>query len=199
MKVPSNLSEGAVLDVIKNVVTLLAPSFRFGCYDVDDLKQEATMFAIRAMDKYDENRPLANFIYSHVRNRLINFKRDNYRRTDSPCPACYQADANGRKPSHEGETFCVKYAHWRKRNVCKQNLMNTLDIGNLNDEGESTTHRESTIVEDIHLKELLDKIDMQLPVEMRSIYLQLKDGVSVPKSKRSEVECKLKEILGIEI
>jgi hypothetical protein len=33
-----------------------------------------------AMDRYDESRPLENFLAVHVKNRLNNFKRDKYYR-----------------------------------------------------------------------------------------------------------------------
>ena len=35
-----------------------------------------------AMERYDEIRPLENFLSTHIKNRLINFKRDNYYRPD---------------------------------------------------------------------------------------------------------------------
>jgi hypothetical protein len=37
---------------------------------------------MEAMNRYDEVRPLENFLSIHIKNRLKNFKRDNYYRPD---------------------------------------------------------------------------------------------------------------------
>jgi len=34
------------------------------------------------LNRYDSNKPLENFMYTHINNRLKNFKRDNYYRFD---------------------------------------------------------------------------------------------------------------------
>lgn len=195
MKLPTNLTQTEVLDIIERVVTLLAPSFKFGYFDAEDMKQQARMFAIQALDKYDESRPLPNFLYRHIRNRLINFKRDNFRRTEPPCKPCYMADTDGIASSHTNGAFCKRHIQWKKRNHSKQNLMNPLDIGNINDEHETNTRTESSVVNNAEINEILEKIDRLLPAELRNIYLQMREGLSVTKSKRLEVEEYIKEIM----
>lgn len=186
MRVPTNMTEKQVLQAIDKVVNILGPSFTFGYFDVDDIKQQGRLFAIQAMEKYDEGRPLENFLYSHVKNRLINFKRDKYRRNDPPCQLCHNAIAG--KTPHEDGQYCDKYLSWRKRNLSKQNIMNPLDITNISDEKESRTRMESSVLEDVETTEILGIIRERLPIELMSTFLQMKDGVSVPKPKRLEVE-----------
>ena len=40
------------------------------------MKQQAAIFALEGLEKYDNKRPLENFLWTHVRNRLFNYKRE---------------------------------------------------------------------------------------------------------------------------
>ena len=82
MKIPSNLTEKEVVDTISKVCKKLAPKYVFASYEVDDIEQEAFMMGVEGLDRYDTNKPLENFMYTHINNRLKNFKRDNYYRFD---------------------------------------------------------------------------------------------------------------------
>lgn len=78
MKIPRNMTEQQVLDVIDLVVNRIAPRYTFQGYEVDDIKQEAFLICMDALDRYDQKRPLENFLSVHLSNRLKNFIRDNY-------------------------------------------------------------------------------------------------------------------------
>lgn len=68
---------------IQLVAQRLARKYSFGYFDEDDIKQEAFIMAMGAMDKYDQSRPLENFLMIHIGNRLKNLKRDKYYRSDT--------------------------------------------------------------------------------------------------------------------
>jgi len=78
MRIPKNMTEQQVIDQIKIVVDRISPKYTFGTYDVDDIKQEAFIICMDALDRYDQKRPLENFLSVHLSNRLKNFIRDNY-------------------------------------------------------------------------------------------------------------------------
>ena len=82
MKIPKNMTEDEVIETITKVARNLAPKFVFASYDIDDIFQEAFIIGIEGIDKYDEKRPLSNFMFAHISNRLKNFKRNNYYRMD---------------------------------------------------------------------------------------------------------------------
>lgn len=71
------------LTKIMKIAKILAPKYTFDCHSVEDIEQEAVMMGIEAMARYDSARPLENFLYIHISNRLKNFKRDNYFRPNS--------------------------------------------------------------------------------------------------------------------
>lgn len=78
MKIPKNMTEDQVINQILKVVDKIAPKYAFQGYEVDDIKQEAFIICIEALERYDENRPLENFLSVNLSNRLKNFVRDNY-------------------------------------------------------------------------------------------------------------------------
>ena len=82
MKIPNNLDEKEAIETITKVVKKLAPKFVFASYEIDDIEQEAFLMGVEALSRYDSSKPLENFMYAHINNRLKNFKRDNYYRFD---------------------------------------------------------------------------------------------------------------------
>lgn len=185
MNYPPGVTEEQFLDAVNKACDILARSFAFGFYDADDIRQEASVFAIEAIQRYDRSRPLANFIYTHIKNRLINFKRDRFHRNDPPCGIC----AEGTK--HADGNYCDKYLAWKARNAAKQSLMKPIDLGDRDDVDAVC----EDLTENLSRDEILSKIDVGLPVELRSTYLRMLAGESVPKGKRDAVAAKLREIL----
>ena len=66
------------LNMIQTIAKRLATKYVFGYFDVKDIEQEAIIFGLEAYERWDQTRPLENFISVHMSNRLKNFKRDNF-------------------------------------------------------------------------------------------------------------------------
>lgn len=78
IKIPKNMTEQQVIDQINIVVNRMSARYTFHGYEVEDIKQEAFIICMDAMERYDHNRPLENFLAVHLSNRLKNFVRDNF-------------------------------------------------------------------------------------------------------------------------
>lgn len=78
MKIPKKMTQQEIIDQITIVVNRIAPKYTFNGYDIDDIKQEAFIICMDALNRYDNKRPLENFLSVHLSNRLKNFIRDNY-------------------------------------------------------------------------------------------------------------------------
>lgn len=78
MKKLKNLSEEETIQVITNVVDRIAPKYTFNGYETEDMKQEAYIICLEALERYDSTRPLENFLSVNLSNRLKNFIRDNF-------------------------------------------------------------------------------------------------------------------------
>lgn len=188
MKLPPNHTEAQVLAIIDKVVNQLARSFVFGHYDIDDIKQFGRLKAVELLTtgSYDPSRPLEAWIYTHVRNRYINLRRDKLTRYDPPCLKCAAGTFCGDGP-------CKKFRDWKGRNSAKASLQRPMDLNHVADE--AGMHSESDVDTDATIHESLRLIDEHLPIGLRQTYLQMRDGVSVPKCRRLQVEAAVTEIL----
>lgn len=174
---PENMTEEEFLETVEKVVNRLAHKFRFGFYDIDDIKQEATVIAIESLEKYDSARPLENFLSVHLRRRLINLKRNIY--------YC-------RKPDTDDPQ---KLDLWEKTNAAKQNLICPINIGNVDDEQEQRMRMDSDILGDLAEKEIIEIIEDNMPMFIWTDYLRYKSGASLPKEKKQKVIDMIKKII----
>ena len=194
------MTEKEVLEVIDKVATKLAYKFKFGYHDIEDMKQQGRLFAIQGMDNYDDSRPLENFLWTHVRNRLFNYKRDNFERPDRPCYSCPFYDPGCKSSINECEEFedkqeCDLYSGWLSRNSSKKNLMSPIGISEVKNDKEGNMNMPSSLLEKLANKELLTLIDQNIPLELRLDYLRLKNGLKLPRPKRDAIIGSIKNIL----
>ena len=166
------MTESEVLEVVNRICDRYAYKFKFGYFEPDDIRQEAFIIAIDALERYEESRPLENFLAVHVKNRLNNFKRDRYYRQHK------KLDEN-----------------IDQLNNSKKFLMDTLDISDIRDEKEGNMRLDDDFIEKIANEELLEIIDEHLDVSFRSDYLRVKDGTYVPKPRREQIMEEITEIL----
>lgn len=190
------ISEQELLDTIDTISKKLAYKFKFGYHELQDMKQQISVFALEGLQNYDYKRPLENFLWTHVRNRLFNFKRDNYQRPDKPCKTCPFFDPKMLKSNNCCEKFsdklaCSDYNNWYTRNTSKKNLMHLNTIEELKEYlYESIKHFDS-----VSNKEIIEKIEEELTGEYRIIYLKMKNGGKINKMDLNKLVFKIREIL----
>lgn len=190
MKIPKSMTEKQVLEIFENVINKLAYKYRFRGHELQDLYQEGMIAAMQGLENYDESRPLENFIFIHVRNRLINFKRDNYLRHEKPCIRC---PIKAYLPPDGCSAFkdkmdCEQFSNWTNRNIVKRNLINPLEYGQVNAVSEKNMGYDNEMIENINSSEILELIDKNLPLSLRKWYLMLLSGTKIPKKERLLVE-----------
>lgn len=189
MKIPKNMTEKEVLDIFDKVIKKLVYKFKFGRNQISDMYQEAMVYAIEGIEKYDDIRPLENFIYTHIHNRLYNFKRNNYFRLEKPCEHCPLSAfiAPDGCSAFKDREECTLYAGWLSRNNIRKNLTNVLEYSQIST-NEKTMGYSGNQIEEINSKEILELIDSQLPVSLRKTYLKMLSGERIPKKERIVVE-----------
>lgn len=98
----------------------------FGFYSQEDFLQEAYVWAIIALPKFDSKRGnLYTFLKRVIWNRLSSLKRDKYERLDKPCKRC-PLDAYCEERgclAYKDLGDCRFYRRWQKRNEAKKALM----------------------------------------------------------------------------
>jgi DNA-directed RNA polymerase specialized sigma24 family protein len=173
------ITEEDFIVVTKKITQKLSYKFKFGYHDIDDMRQQATIFALEALERYDKSRPLENFLWTHVRNRLFNYKRDNYQRPDKPCLSCplydpkLQCSINGCK-EYSNKSDCELYRQWEERNTRKKNLVQM--SGQINEE---TVEDNKDLLDNISNQEIMELLDTKLSYQYREIYLKIKNGEKV--------------------
>lgn len=179
------VDEDLFLKAVDNISKRLIYKFQFGYHDHEDMKQQAYIFALEGLSKYDHKRPLENFLWTHVRNRLFNYKRNNYQRPDKPCLTCplydklYKCSLN-QCSEYKNKHDCELYSAWANRNDRKKNIMKPQSIDNVYHDSPS-----NSITTDLFLqnKEIVDFLDKNIiKPEYREYYLKLKHGSKISKN-----------------
>ena len=196
MQVPKGMTEKEVVDTISRIANRLAPKFKFGYHDIDDIKQEVALFAWTGLEFYDNKRPLENFLYVRACNLLKNLKRDNFERP-SPCLHCKHSicDLNYDCVKYDDSMSCSLYHSWLTKNSSKKNLMIPIGLTRVNDEREDSMKTTQTVEHDAIGTELANIINEHLPITMRADYLRMTSEIHVPKFRRTKIQETIREIL----
>jgi DNA-directed RNA polymerase specialized sigma24 family protein len=202
-KTPKNkfhpkISEDEFVAVWEKISKKLGYKFKFGYHSHEDMKQQAAIFALEGLKNYDNKRPLENFLWTHVRNRLFNYKRDNYQRPDKPCLTCPFHKPNDPKYPNDCSEFstkndCELYSSWLNRNDNKKNIMKPIGLDNLN-ENQTETISDHLLL-DISNKEIVNLINENISIKNRPTFLRLRGGSKVPKSELKKLITEIKKIL----
>lgn len=201
-KLANGVSEEEFLNVLDNISKRLGHKFKFGYHSYEDMKQQAAIFALEGLEKYDNQRPLENFLWTHVRNRLFNYKRDNYQRPDKPCLSCIFYDPHCKKSVNQCEEYndktnCTEYQSWNSRNSNKKNIMRPVGIEDLKEQNFpiSQLSSKNNILELVANEQILKILDENIPSQHRPTYLKLKYGDKVYKNDLNKLlEC-IRQIL----
>jgi DNA-directed RNA polymerase specialized sigma24 family protein len=186
---PNGVNTEEFLQALENISKRLANKFRFAYHSVEDMKQQAAIFALEGLENYDNKRPLENFLWTHVRNRLFNYKRNNYQRPDKPCHSCPFFDKTYKLSLNQCEKYCNKddcelYSAWAKRNEVKKNIIQPSYI-------ETSLHQSVQPTDfdlSIQNQELIKFLDTSVQSEFRESYLKLKHGAKISKLELKKLQ-----------
>jgi hypothetical protein len=194
------VNEDEFLKIIDIIAKKLAYKFKFGYHDFDDMKQQISIFALEGLKNYDHKRPLENFLWTHVRNRLFNYKRDNYQRPDKPCLSCPLYDPHCKNSSsgcveYNNKNDCSLYSSWLSRNSTKKNLMHLTTIDEVKNYGNAFSSDDNLLFDNISNNEILSLVEQHLMGEERSTYIKVKGGAKVSKADMDKLVETIREII----
>jgi hypothetical protein len=197
MTYPAGVTESQFIEATEKVVNALRPKFQpFAYYSKDDIEQQVRLFAWQALPHFrHEAGALGSYLYRACKNALLNTLRAFQGRRNEPACAVCHAARMGRGPGHPDGQECKFYEKWRERNRVKAALARPHNLTVIPDENEPRTRAFSAAEADAETAELLDLIDQRLDVEHRRWMLMMREGVSVPKEQRDEVERRVLAIL----
>ena len=188
------MTEEQVLQTIDNIANRLASKFKFGFHEIEDMKQQARLFAWEGLKNYDGIRPLENFLWTHVRNRLYNFKRNNFGRPDKPCDTCPFFDRNffnskgyGCK-AYDNHEECDLFLGWMNRNTAKRNIMNTTKL-------DLDVQDRNSVENKFDREYIFNLVDTTISVQYREDWIRLIHGLKLPKARKEIIVAVVLDIL----
>jgi DNA-directed RNA polymerase specialized sigma24 family protein len=189
------VSQEEFLRVLDSISKRLGHKFKFGYHSFEDMRQQAAIFALEGLERYDHSRPLENFLWTHVRNRLFNYKRNNYQRPDKPCLTCPFFDKTYKCSNNQCTEFtnkqdCELYAAWAARNEAKKNIMQPYGM-----ETELPNKNPTDPLNLVTNKELIDFLDINIESEYRETYLKIKHGTKVSRQDTTRLKSHIEEIM----
>ena len=187
------VSDEEFLRVLDKISKKLVYKFKFGYHEVEDMKQQAAIFALEGLEKYDHKRPLENFLWTHVRNRLFNYKRNNYQRPDKPCLTCPLYDpqckvSTSQCSKYSDKESCELYKSWSDRNTNKKNIMKPSHI-------DYDISNNTELTDAVSDSEIVKFLDANIHSDYRETYLRLKHGEKIPKQKLIKLQNHIKTLL----
>lgn len=122
--------------VVQNIIRAQARKNTFAEYTVEDIIQEIWVIVLEALEDYDPNRSLENFLSVCVKNRLKNLYRDQYHRREPPCPSCPYFDKKDKTCTiftNDNKHECDKWANfqknvWRRINIRRPKFLSELQV-----------------------------------------------------------------------
>ena len=194
------IDEAEFLRIIDIIAKKLGYKFKFGYHQIEDMKQQISIFALEGLKNYDHKRPLENFLWTHVRNRLFNYKRDHYQRPDKPCLSCPLYDPHCKNSisgcsDYIDKNDCELYHSWTNRNVVKKNLMHLSTIDEIKDFANVFSSGDSELDNDISSNEIFNLVEIHLNGEDRVTYLKVKNGGKVSKAEMTKLTTTLQQII----
>jgi DNA-directed RNA polymerase specialized sigma24 family protein len=193
-RVTHSEAEADIHRVIRQMAANLSGRFVYGYHTREDIEQEGVMLALEVLaedpPKYDARRPLENFLHVHLRNQLSNQKRKVFNRPEAPCTCC--------DPYNPPAQPCRKWEEWQRRNTSKRNIMRPISMDSVQEDRglEPSLATASRVEDDAVCDEMLERIDRDLPPDLRGDYLRMRENVPVPKSRRQHVREAVLRILG---
>lgn len=170
MQVPEGYTEQQVLDILKKIGKMLATKYSFGYYSAEDIEQEIFILGMDGITSYSsEKGKLENFLFTHVSNRLKNFRRDNFYRKPKDCAICKDGTCD------RCQTIIARLEK-------KQILVS----GSSTEEYDVEDYRNNLSISAAHedFSYYLDNI----PLELRSDFLKMAHGRTISKHRREKVE-----------
>ena len=166
------------LHVVQKVIDNISRGYTFSSYEVDDIKQEAFLIAIKVLDEdvYDpEKSSLETFMYLILNNKLKTLIRDKVGKVRE-CPICLP------------EGRCEECNHRKQINKDRKNILRPISLDLINHDEQTSIHIEDDPLFHLELKEIKDLINSHLNIHLREDYLKMLDGLYIPYMRRKKVE-----------
>jgi len=197
-KKTQKLQEKELVEILDAVVKKISPKFVFGYHSIEDIEQQARLLGLQALPRWDGERSLYNFLYTHIKNRLCTYKRDNYERLNTPCEKCpFNAwiKYNNTCKVYERMDDCSLYYKWLMRNSAKKNIMQPIGIPVVCARNEEFMEMPNDVNYAVLNNEMKAFIEARLNNEQRKVWLKLMSGQKIRCYEQEQIKDVIEEWL----
>jgi len=200
MHIPEGYTEEQVLTSLENALDTVAPSFPFGYFEEEDIRQEGFLEALQILPKYDPKHKsscsLQSFLITALRRRFINLHRNKLYRNTPPCLTCSLFDKGARECTvyeEDNKEECSKWLGWYNRNQAKRSLMESCDSSKVT----HMMHGENTdVCTQLSTAELMQYVSSKISLANRADYCRFIEGARLSKQRREAVVDEVRKIVG---
>lgn len=197
LSIPENLNEEELIKTIKEAARPHIIKYTFPGHTSEDMMQLAIMYGIDASHRWDGVRSLKNFLSIHIRNRLYNYRRENYIRMETPCGKCpLKAFIRPNKCKiYDNRLDCELFKNWNDKNLERKNINDAIGFDVVSDINEESMKLYPDLDFEIDTAELLELIDQNIDINYRQDYLVLMNGGKLPGLRLTALRNHIHEIV----
>lgn len=158
-----------IKDIVEYLVRTKSYSYKFDCWEPDDIAQEIRIICLSKLEKFDPEKTQPdkwqNFFGRCVDRALMNLKRDNYVRTSSPYKKKFQ-QLNESDKSPEAEKIRERYAAFQARIKERLSIIHAKPLCLIGEISRETDFEQDLEYKDLE-EHLLDSAPNHLKIPLR--------------------------------
>jgi hypothetical protein len=187
---PEGLSEADFIAAVDRSVQILGPDMMFGPFTIEDLRQECYLWGMEllATGRYDASRPFGNYVFVHLRRRLLNLRRKHLSRYDFPCVPCGEG-----RGCQENGGYCLPFQKWKARQDKKKALSTTASLEISQDT--TKVRNASPVEQDVQANELMALLDEGLSEASRKVLDALLSNQEIGSREHMRLRVEVRAIL----
>lgn len=191
-----------VIEAVNKFAGYLASVYKFGFYEIDDLKQEAMVRAFQAMNNgtYDDSKDLDQYLFMTVKNHFKNIHRKYRQQNKPPCLTCPLYDPNFKSSLNQCSEYadkndCQPFNEFINKYENRQSLLQPSDITSISDEDKNELVIDYNLLEDLAQTELYDYVDRNIAPLVRNDFLRMIAGVKLHPDNIRRVQLEVARVM----
>lgn len=189
------MDKDKVVEIVEEFSGYLGQIYKFGFYELEDMKQEAVLRCLEALNNnnYDETKSLKQYLFMVVKNHFKNLLRKYRQKNEPPCLTCPFFDAAMKSSDNQCTKFinkndCKEFSEFQKKCSVRESILSPHDIGSLSEIEKEQLTVEYDILENMADTELYLYIDEHLKPYLRSDFLRLLSGINIKEENKKIIQ-----------
>lgn len=184
-----------VVEIVEEFSGYLGQVYKFGFYELEDMKQEAILRCLEAVNNknYDNTKSLKQYLFMVTKNHFKNLLRKYRQKNEPPCLTCPFFDPGMKTSVNQCNKFlnkedCKEFSDFKQKCATRESILSPCDIHNLSDEEKERLVINIDTLDTIADTELYIYIDKHLNPSMRSDFLRLLSGINIREDNKKTIQ-----------